>query len=31
MGLSASRLFELCMRLRYREVNGRSNDASSQV
>jgi len=26
-----SRLFELCMRLRYREVNGRSNDATSQV
>lgn len=26
-----SRLFELCMRLRYREVNGKSNDAASQV
>jgi hypothetical protein len=26
-----SRLFELCMRLRYREVNGKGSDASSQV
>lgn len=26
-----SRLFELCMRLRYREVNGKGSDASAQV
>ena len=26
-----SRLFELCMRLRYREVNGKGSDDSSQV
>mmetsp|Transcript_9453 Transcript_9453/g.8319 ORF Transcript_9453/g.8319 Transcript_9453/m.8319 type:complete len:83 (+) Transcript_9453:28-276(+) len=26
-----SRLFELCMRLRYREVNGKGNEVSSQA
>jgi hypothetical protein len=27
----ASRLFELCMRLRFREVNGKGSETSSQV